>query len=87
MASRDNRSHFSVVPHSELFKPDCEGSSDFCRILMEVRPETGGSNLSPTTDKTTNNEIHTYLYILYHGLYFILLCLFAYLTRANSRIR
>ena len=33
IASRVNRSYSPVAPRSESFKPDCEGSSDFCRVL------------------------------------------------------
>jgi hypothetical protein len=32
IASRVNRSYSPVVLRSEPFKPDCEGSSDFCRV-------------------------------------------------------
>ena len=32
IASRINRSYSPVVLRSESFKPDCEGSSDFCRV-------------------------------------------------------
>ena len=33
IASRVSRSYSPVAPRSESFKPDCEGSSDFCRVL------------------------------------------------------
>jgi len=58
IASRVNRSYSPVAPRSESFKPDCEGSSDFCRVLSPLRQSRTIAH--PNSPMYISDYSHTY---------------------------